>query len=379
MHDNTLCVGARRVAACSLALFMMAPVVVPTAALAAATPLEALAEGTKAPATYTVRVERGEGGVVLPGAEEDLAGAVLVEAGSAQSFTIVPDEGYVVGTVLYNDVERKGLMGSFTVTPTADSNIQVTFVTERAAGLTDAEPGWHTTADGSLYWRDADGRLGRGLREIEGKTYAFRADGLALTGWQPMQEGWRYFGADGAMRVGWQEISGSIFYFGETGVMQTGWQQVGKAWCYFRPSGSLAGSWDSVQRGWAKANGAWFFFDASDNMVVGWLNNGRYRYHFAENGAMDTGWVAVDGKWYYFDKVSGAMKTGWVKDSGYWFYLGKDGSMLSGWFKVDGLWYATKPSGKLLQETWGYDAETDLDYYFGKDGAWTGQTRTHKG
>lgn len=331
--------------------------------------------------TYTLTVAYSAGGYVgVPGEDGQIValdeGPFEVEQGASQSFTLVPEEGFVVGSVVYNDEVHDRLLNSFSVTPTKDTDLSVTFVSETEAGLSDTTPGFHKTESSEIYYRDENGKLAFGRTTIDGGTYVFRSNGTMLTGWQTMTEGKLYFGTDGRMREGWETIGSDTYFFDTSGAVLTGWQRLDGRWYYFRSGGPLTLTADVPRKGWVSYEGAWYWFDAEYILKSGWQYIDGQWYYLRSNGTMVTGWQVINNKWYYFG-TSGTMHRGWVFVDG-WYYLGTDGAMRTGWFWVDEAWYATSKSGRCLMDTWGNDG-SDYDYYFGPTGAWTGQQRKHVG
>ena len=332
------------------------------------------------PRQVQVKVSVGPGGSLLyvneAGESQPLPESGLwCVPGTAQAFAVQPDEGYVVSSVSFNGQQREGMMRTFSVIPGKDSELNVLFVSEADAGLTDTTPGWHQTAFGSSYWRDKNGRLAMGKRTIEDKTYVFTSGGLMVTGWRNLSEGWFYFGEDGVMRTGWFEAGSSTYHANESGVMSTGWQLFDDGWAFFRSNGVLVlRGFPAPCEGWCNVNDSWYLFDGSGKMLTGWQAVGGVWYFFGENGKMLTGWQIVNGSWYNLAE-SGALRTGWYYHDG-WYWLGDDGAMRSGWFMVNGVWYATRASGQIITDAWASDG-SGYDYYFDESGAWTGARRTH--
>ncbi len=81
--------------------------------------------------------------------------------------------------------------------------------------------GWET-ADGCVYYYDADGVRLTGWQEIDGKRYCFDRSGVLQTGWVETETGRCYLGSDGAMVTGWLDTDGKRYYFRENGTMAVG-------------------------------------------------------------------------------------------------------------------------------------------------------------
>ena len=187
MHRDNSCSFAAQLACASLALACAASAL---PAVAVAQQITTAASTVAiSPRQVQIKVSVGPGGSLLyvneAGESQPLPESGLwCVPGTAQAFAVQPDEGYVVSSVSFNGQQREGMMRTFSVIPGKDSELNVLFVSEADAGLTDTTPGWHQTAFGSSYWRDKNGRLAMGKRTIEDKTYVFTSGGLMVTGWR---------------------------------------------------------------------------------------------------------------------------------------------------------------------------------------------------
>ena len=87
--------------------------------------------------------------------------------------------------------------------------------------------------------------------------------------------------------------------------------------------------------------------EASAEASVGvWTSNGS-SWCFMVNGSAMTGWLTdTDGKRYHFDE-NGIMQTGWLDDNGNRYYLDADGVMQTGDVTVDGQNYHFREDGVL--------------------------------
>ena len=173
---------------------------------------------------------------------------------------------------------------------------------------------------------------------------------------------WRWLGSDGYMAYStWVD---DTYYIGDNGVMVTGkWLQItgddGTFWYHFSESGKK-----SVNK-WETISGS--------------------KYHFDDNGRMETGWILDDT--YYCD-ANGVMKTGWAllkdptdteeegpsttptttSDDTHWYYFLSSGKKftpeISGTDnyaerRIDGTKYCFDADGKL-QTGWVNFADSDI-------------------
>lgn len=125
------------------------------------------------------------------------------------------------------------------------------------------------------------------------------------------------------------------------------WKHDGKGWWFEYADGTYAKN-EVLNITDDKGVTTTYMFDANGYMGAGgWVSNKEGWFYTAANGAVQKGWQAINGKWYYLDKIWGTMYANeWVctnkagdlastDEGGVWYYLTADGSMATGWTNVD--------------------------------------------
>lgn len=163
-------------------------------------------------------------------------------------------------------------------------------------------------------------------------------------------------------------------YLYEYGVMARSKEAVvGGQWKWFDADGSMAVSKDV----YLPAGNKWVRYDANGNMVKGWNTNKNGTYYFDPfTGEMRKGIQKVDGKYYYFYKITGVMveakskelvvdgewrwfdadgtiavsKDVYLKSGKKWVRYNAEGAMVKGWDWTDaGIYYFDKITGEMLK------------------------------
>ena len=176
---------------------------------------------------------------------------------------------------------------------------------------------------GNLYYfKSTNGAVyNSGFFTVGKKTFYAQADGRLLTGVQPVGSTMRYFTARGVMkkngiikltpdmryyadkkgrlRKGLRNVNGKTYYFDPVSrLMQFGWIKVGKNTYFMRTGGKRKGQ---AATGWLKKNGAKYYFDEKGRMVHGWRTiNGKKNYFDPDTGEAYTGVRKIGGKTYNF-------------------------------------------------------------------------------
>ena len=242
--------------------------------------------------------------------------------------------------------------------------------------------GWSITMDKRQYYSDNNGILQEEWQQIEGNTYyfsyekgmykdmqqidginyTFNSQGILLDKWVSIG-GNIYYYQDGKMIKGIHEIEGKKYHFGEnTGILKKGWSiTMDKRQYYSNNNGIL-------QEGWQQIDGNMYYFNCEKGMYKGIYDIDGKRYHFGENtGILKKGWSItmdkrqyysdsngviltgnqyIDGNWYAFDN-SGCLKSGWQTINGKEYYFYGDGSRAKYICKIAGVRYEFSASGEL--------------------------------
>ncbi|MCL2221392.1 MAG: hypothetical protein FWC20_04720 [Oscillospiraceae bacterium] len=161
--------------------------------------------------------------------------------------------------------------------------------------------GWVQTG-GLWYWlHPQTGAMVTGSAEIGGVLHTFAADGRWLGGggqvapapgpapgpgqgvagqgvWRLTSGRWWFEFAAGGYARGWQQIGGVWYFFDSSGWMQTGWVHTGGLWYFLRPSGAMA-------TGWLEVGGWWYWLHPQTGaMATGTINIGGVSHSFAADG-----------------------------------------------------------------------------------------------
>ena len=236
-------------------------------------------------------------------------------------------------------------------------------------------------ANNGTYYYDANGKLAKGWKKIDGEWYYFdKSSGVKKTGWLKDGSYWYYLdpavseisGVSGAMAIGWKKISKKMYYFDSSGKMKTGWLKLTHTdedgetytdWYYLNSSGAQL-------FGWQKISNKWYYFE--ENYFEDDYDEDDY-----DAGYMATGIWYVDNveKAYLFGSKGGWQSgfTGWKSETvifgdgdkyTYWYYF-KKGVGVNGWQKISNTWYCFE-DGYMLADTWASDSSGE--YWLGSNG-----------
>lgn len=102
---------------------------------------------------------------------------------------------------------------------------------------------------------------------------------------------------------------------------------------------------------------------AIKNPAGSWLmSNSRWWYRYTDGGYPRNEWIEVGGEKYHFDN-DGYMQTGWIKDNDHWFYLNRSGQLVTdSW--IGNYWVGEE--GDMAVDSW----VDHNKYYVGSDGKW---------
>ncbi|WP_242439776.1 hypothetical protein [Ligilactobacillus salivarius] len=160
-----------------------------------------------------------------------------------------------------------------------------------------------------VVYYDHIGNMLYGQQNINGKWYNFdKVTGAMTIGekYIPTQDKVVWYSDDGTMLYGWQNIDGKVHYFDKiTGKMSTEQKNIDSHWYLFDNKGVM-------QQGFQN---------------IGYQNKTVY---YNEDGWMLYGWQNIDGKVYYFDKVTGKMTVGQKNIGGHWYLFDSKGVMQRG-------------------------------------------------
>ena len=281
---------------------------------------------------HTITAAAGTNGSISP------SGAVEVEKGKSQTFTITPAQGYKISSMEVDGVSVS-VNSSYTFdNVTQNHTIEVTF-TKKSSGIPITPiptPTPTPTPD---------------------PTPEPTPDPIPDNGWYTDEEGNRYFYEEGNLvKNQWYQYEGKWYYLNTDGLMQTGWLKDGDKWYYLNPDGDM-------KTGWLKDGNKWYYLNPNGDMQTGWLKDGDKWYYLNPNGDMQTGWLKDKDKWYYLNP-NGDMKIGWLFYKNDWYYLNPDGDMKAGWLYYKNDWYYLNSDGAMV-------TDTKVDgYTINHDGIW---------
>ena len=188
--------------------------------------------------------------------------------------------------------------------------------------------GW-TKHHGNQYYYDSKGWMMYGRQTIGGKTYIFNdVTGVLLTNMERVEGGhWVYYGSDGVRTVGWTEHHGHRYYYDSKGWMVYGRQTIdGNTYIFDDVTGVLLTNMERVE------GGHWVYYGSNGTKVTGWAKHHGNQYYYNTKGWMLYGNQTIDGKKYYFDKITGVMAKDMERvEGGHWVYYGNDGVKAVGW------------------------------------------------
>lgn len=256
---------------------------------------------------------------------------------------------------------------------------------------------WQKASDGKYYWLNEDGvmAVSSWVEGSDGNKYFVNSHGVRITNeWRYMfasedddaeEESWFYFDSNGKMLKGKKNVNGKTYYFSEEGKMLTGWVDyvsggtaqkndtgLNKTTVYCLDSGERAIGWmklyapedfedqeedeewynfksTGIARINAKAtiNGKSYVFDDEGKMLSGWVNvtpstSSDYEYEYVKvtKDTQDANLIPTEQLLYCGSTDDGAVKkAGWInsvapgKDEEdadldkYWYYAQKDGTL----------------------------------------------------
>ena len=180
-----------------------------------------------------------------------------------------------------------------------------------------------------VVWYSDDGTMLYGWQNIDGKVHYFdKITGKMTTGQKNIDGHWYLFDSKGVMQQGFQNIGyqNKTVYYNEDGWMLYGWQNIdGKVYYFDKVTGKMTVGQKNI-------GGHWYLFDSKGAMQRGFQNIGYQNktVYYNKDGWMLYGWQNIDGKVYYFDKVTGKMATGQKNIGGHWYLFNSKGVMQRG-------------------------------------------------
>ena len=132
----------------------------------------------------------------------------------------------------------------------------------------------------------------------------------------------------------------------DTATPKTGWQKENGNTVYLDQNGEKV-------LGMQQIDGKWYYFSrVSGKRMTGWRTVGGKKYHFDKTTAVrSSGLVRIGKSTYYFDPSTGIMQTGLKAIGTDTYCFGSDGAMLTGWQTVDGFKYRFRSDGRMYQYT----------------------------
>ena len=216
-----------------------------------------------------------------------------------------------------------------------------------------------------------------------GARYFFDEDGFAVKDWHQDGTYWYYADETGKMANKETTIGEHTYYFDSSYRLGTGWKKINGIYRYFNIHEDHEMCYEiamDATSGWVNLDDEKrAYVNASSGPVKGWQTISGYRYHFNNDGFLDTGdfqdgryfyfaetketatpdspignvlkgvremegevygfhptscyrltgWQTLNGKRYFFQDNYAAVK-GWYREGNYWYYGTDDGSMAIG-------------------------------------------------
>jgi glucan-binding YG repeat protein len=144
----------------------------------------------------------------------------------------------------------------------------------------------------------------------------------------------------------------------DTAGPKTGWQKENGNTVYLDQNGEKV-------LGMQQIDGKWYYFSrVSGKRMTGWRTVGGKKYYFDKTTALRaSGLVKIKNKTYYFDPATGVMQTGLQAIGAETYCFGSDGAMLTGWQRVDGARYRFRSDGRMYQYR-GWKTIAGKTYFF---------------
>lgn len=224
----------------------------------------------------------------------------------------------------------------------------------------DSKSGW-VSENNVWYYIDPEySTLVRGIREIDGKAYAFNRAGIWLgyipDGWyQDYYGDWYVIQKGKLLKDQWYQ---DIYYLGSDGCMV----EDGTITTY-RDSDNKVHTTEVIST-YDKVLSV-YGTDENGRYFKGWSENSwdRWRYSDPKTGLISSGWKVINGKWYYLN-ARGEMATGLTYDNkDRCYFIEEDGSTLrTGWTRPE---YYSSTYSWYYYDSNGEGHDGDL-YYNGK-------------
>ena len=142
--------------------------------------------------------------------------------------------------------------------------------------------------------------------------------------------------------------------------MQIGLKEVNGMKIYFAEDGKQG-------LGFQVINGKTYFFSRmTGEMRTGMFAIDGHYYYFDEEGVMQIGFQTIDGKRYFFSRINGARRTGMFAIDGYYYYFNEEGVMQIGFQTIDGKrYFFSRINGARRTGMFAIDG---YYYYFNEEG-----------
>ena len=133
-----------------------------------------------------------------------------------------------------------------------------------------------------------------------------------------------------------------------TSLARVGWVDVNKHWYYYDEAGN------SVTNQWIEKDGYKYWLKENGEMAVQmWVPTSDGRYWVNERGTMITdSWVPVTNNWYYVGQDGKMIANTWFEYGNQKYYLTESGAAAKGWTEIDGkTYYFDRISTKMAKDT----------------------------
>ena len=120
-----------------------------------------------------------------------------------------------------------------------------------------------------------------------------------------------------------------------------------------------------LRTGMFAIDGPMYYFDENGVIQIGLQEINGKKYYFGTDGKMQTGFQEIEGKTYFFSRITGELRTGMFAIDGPMYYFDENGVMQTGTFNIDGIEYTFGSDGKLKG---GWQVINGITYYLQSNG-----------
>lgn len=163
--------------------------------------------------------------------------------------------------------------------------------------------------------------------------------------WKKDNTGTYYKEKDGSLATGFREIRGVRYYFDKSGKLMTGKFYVESENAYF-----YSDEKDGILNGYIPGDNQFYLTDDDGKLMTGFVEHNGKRYFFDGDVNLCRGWFKSEGDWFYANK-DGEVQTGFLELDGVRYYLDEDGHRIADTtMEIDGDIYVFSPEGSIDED-----------------------------